>query len=176
MKNQNKINFLSLTNAAIAITILFLFLLPWVDNFPTDGGERAFSGWMIAQNEILLRESLIPSGILFIIPLVTVGLLYQNLRRVSSKYRPRQRITFAGSMIIGLIAFVVWAIAFADEASTCLHEQIYCTPVNQIQSTFTRQDIITEFYTLNMQIYAALSLLLLVLPFWDRRPEAPKPD
>lgn len=175
MKNRSKINFLSLTNAAVAITVIFLFFMPWV-NDPASDGERVLTGVDVAVQSTFLTDELIPSGILWIIPLVAFGLFYQNLRRVSSPYRPGQRLTFAGSMIIGVVAFFIWAVVFADEASACLREGVECAPLTPEQSTFTRQDIIEEFYTTNMQIYIALALILVVLPFWDRRPEAAKPD
>jgi hypothetical protein len=175
MKNQNKINFLSLAIAAIAITVISLFFMPWVED-PASEGERVLTGVDVAVQSTFLTDELIPSGILWIIPLVAFGLLYQNLRRISSLYRPRQRLTFAGSMIIGIAAFAIWAIVFAGEAAACLREGVECAPLTPEQSTFTRQDIIEEFYTTNMQIYIALTLMLVVLPFWDRRPEAPKQD
>lgn len=174
MKTSRNLNYLSLAIAAIALTIIFLFFLPWI-NDPASDGERVLAGIDVAVQSTLLTEDDIPSGILFIIPLVAGAILYQNLRRLSSPYRPSRRITNAGMLVIGIAALLVWAWNFANAASDCFQSGD-CIALTEEQVTYTPEDVIRNLYDTNLWIYLGLSLLSLLLPFWDTRPEEPRKE
>jgi len=171
--NQKKsLNYLSLSIAAIALTVIVIFFFPWIDD-PDSNGERILTGIDVAVQSTLLTEDDFPSGILFIMPLVAVGFLWEYYRKIRSQYRPRRRLSYAGMTIIGIICVLIWGQNFAQAASDCFQNG-ECAPLTPEQATYTAEDVIRKFYDINLWIYLGLSLLLLVLPFWDQRPEEPK--
>ena len=167
-------SYLSLAIAAIALTVIVLFFFPWIDD-PDSNGQRVLSGINVAVQSTLLTEQDFPSGILFIMPLVAAGYLWEYYRKVRSPYRPRRRLSYAGMTIIGIGAVLIWGQNFAQAASDCLQNG-ECAPLTAEQATYTAEDVIRNLFALNIWLYLGLSLLLLGLPFWDQRPEEPKPD
>lgn len=173
-QSRSHLHYLSLAIAAIALTVLVLFFFPWIDD-PASEGERVLTGLEIAVQSTILTAEDFPSGVLFIVPLLAAGFLWEYYRKVKSPYRPRRRRSFAGMMIIGIGAVVLWGRAFAQAASDCLQDGS-CVPLTPEQASYTPQDVILNLYTTNLWLYVGLSLLLLVLPFWDMRPPEPRQE
>lgn len=175
--NQSKsLNYLSLVISAIALTVVFIFLMPWVDVPDTGSNVELLTGIDIAtQSTTLTDDDIIPSSVLFITPLVAVGFLWEYYRKLKSPYRPRRRWQFAGMMLMGIGFTCYWYYAYATQAADCLQSG-ECLAVTAEQSEYTPRDVVENLYTLNTWIYLMLSLLLVVFPFWDQRPQEPKTD
>lgn len=175
-KQAKSIHYLSLIISAVALTVVVLFLLPWVDIPDTESNIDLLTGVDVAtQSTELTDDDIIPSSVLFVTPLIAVGFLWEYYRKVTSPERPRRRWQYAGMMIIGIGFTCYWYITYATQASECLQSG-QCISATQAQSEYTTQEVIENLYTMNTWIYLSLSLLLVVLPFWDNRPQAPKND
>lgn len=170
------IHYLSLIISAIALTIVFIFLLPWVDVPDTGSNVDLLTGIDIAtQSTALTDDNIIPSGVLFITPLVSVGFLWEYYRKLKSPHRPRRRWQYAGMMMMGIGFTCYWYFVYATQASECLQSG-ECRAITQAQSEYTSRDVVEKLYTMNTWIYLILSLLLVAVPFWDQRPQEPKSD
>ncbi len=176
-ETQDKsLNYLSLLISAVALTVIFIFLLPWVDVPDTGSNVEVLTGIDIAtQSTTLTEDDLIPSSVLFITPLVAAGFLWEYYRKLKSPYRPRRRWQYAGMIVMGIGFTCYWYYAYATHASDCLQDGV-CLAATQEQSEYTTQQVIENLYTVNTWIYLVLSLLLIVFPFWDHRPQEPKKD
>lgn len=173
-KEKHPFHYLSFVISAVAVTVIFLFMMPWLV-VPTSDGERALAGIDVAVQSTLLTDEEFTSGLLFILPLVALGFLWEHYRKLRSGYRPRRRLSYAGLTAIGLIVFVLWIRLYALAASDCLQSG-ECVALKPEQASFSAEDVVRNLFTTNIWIYAGLSLLLLVLPFWDTRPAEPRPD
>jgi hypothetical protein len=173
-KQSQPFSYLSLAISAIALAVIVVFLFPWIDD-PDSNGERVLTGIDVAIQSTLLTDEEFPAGILFIMPLVAAGYIWEYYRKIRSPYRPRRRRSYAGMTIIGIASVLVWGRAFAVAASDCLQSG-ECIPLTPEQATYTAEDVVRNLYALNFWVFLGLTLLLLVLPFWDQRPEEPKPD
>jgi hypothetical protein len=174
---RKRIHVLSLVISAVALTIIALFLMPWVNDKNTGNKDRILAGIDVSAGSTFLTEDKFPSGLLFISPLVAVGFIYEYYRKVRSPLRPRRRLNYAFMTLIGIGAFLIWAWLFADAASDCFRAgQSQCQALIPEQANYSAQDVIVNFYTFYLWLYLGLNLLLVALPFWDSRPEEPRKD
>lgn len=183
-QSPRPIHALSLVIAAVALTVIVLFLLPWLT------ADDSLSGLDIASRNIAITEQF-PEGTIFIIPLVIGSLLLQYYRRVRDTVRPRRRFTTALMLLIGLVATVLWIRNYTLNATDYINELAQSPATNtlpidpafeveQAERVATEPvstgDILRDHFTVETWLHLALAAALLILPFLDTRPEAEPPQ
>lgn len=182
----SKLHGLSLTISALALTVIVLFLFPWLQ------GDEALSGLDVASRNLQITENF-PSGVVFIVPLVVASILYQYYRRVLEPQRPRRRGLTAVMLIIGLVATGLWirlytinATEFLNQAeeaaalaNTSLPTGNVDTPPSiappQTIPVHTTGEVLRERFTFELWLHLALAAALVFLPFLDTRPPVDPP-
>jgi hypothetical protein len=192
-QEPTKINTLGLIISAVALSILVLFFVPWVQG--AEGGEN-LSGLDVASRTVAITDDF-PGGVVFILPLVVGSILFQYYRRLKQSVRPRRRLSTLAMLIIGLIATGLWIRSYTINATELLNEQetietvapeIFTenqgneptedtdTQTTTLREPVTTGDVLQEQFELELWLHLALSASLLILPFLDDRPEAESPQ
>ncbi|MCB9437741.1 MAG: hypothetical protein H6673_12265 [Anaerolineales bacterium] len=183
-RSSKPIHALSLIISAVALTVVVLFLFPWLQ------ATEDLSGIDIASRNIAITEQF-PEGVVFIIPLVAGSILVQYYRRVRNTVRPRRRLTTALMLSIGLVATILWVRNYTlnavDIYNTLLQnpitDELPIDPAFEVEQVerpapelLSMGDVLRDDFTVELWLHLALAASLLFLPFLDSRPEADPPQ
>lgn len=183
-RSPRPIHTLSLIISAVALTVVVLFLLPWLR------ADEDLSGLDIASRNIAITEQF-PEGVVFIIPLVVGSILFQYYRRVRDTVRPRRRLTTVLMLVIGLVATILWirnytlnATDYYNElAQSPITDELPIDPAFEVEQAqqpdselLSTGDVLRDDFTVELWLHLALAASLLFLPFLDNRPEAAPPQ
>lgn len=170
-KAKPRLHFLSLAISAIALAVVGLFLFgTWLE-IPNDAGEIVhFSGYDIATLNLQVTENF-PAGAMFILPIVAGAILFQHYRRVATPERPSRRGTNAAMLALGILVVGLWVRTYILNMTTALNQNDPFV-LDGTQSPYTNGEVIREFFTVQIWLCLGLSVVLLIFPFFDKRPVA----
>lgn len=146
---------------------LFLFGA-WLEA-PGEDGLVSFSGYEIAAQNVNFTEDF-PSGAMFILPVVAAAIAFQYYRRVGTPERPGSRLNNASMLLLGIVVVLWWMRTYTVNVTDALNESPLVTSGEY--ERFTNGDILRDFFTSELWLCLGLSVLLLILPFFDKRPAA----
>jgi len=182
---------LSLIIVVLSIMLLIAFILPWIDREDEEG--QRVGGITIATDNVRPTEEFLNSS-LFIIPAVAISLMVQYGRTINTEIRPRRRSGTAIGVIAAIIVLAGWTRLYVinvageearEEERTITTPEDFDDPelLGEIlensegdTTPYTREDVLTDIITVNVYAMFLLLVLLLVLPFLDRRPEREPPQ
>ncbi|MBI5929133.1 MAG: hypothetical protein HY862_07490 [Chloroflexi bacterium] len=169
-KNNPRLHFLSLAIAAIGLAVVGLFIFgTWLETPSDDNTMDRFTGYALASKNVNFTENF-PSGAMFILPVVVGAMSFQHYRRIATPERPGSRVNNALMLTLGLIVVLLWMRTYTLNVTDALNESPLVTSGEQ--SAYTHTDIIRDFFTVELWLCLALSVILLILPFLDKRPAA----
>lgn len=179
------LDILSIMIVAVAAATVILFVVPWLtvesDLSGIDIASLAPDRWPHMDG--------VSSGMLVILPLVTLSILYQYARRWRDEYRPRRRSTTVAMQLIGILVTAYWIRTYTVNTTDYLNLRDpeilqpgspYLPEVEFTDDGTRREystgDILQEQFTVFMWLHLMLGISLLILPWLDQRPEDDPPE
>ncbi|MCQ3932113.1 MAG: hypothetical protein DPW16_16805 [Chloroflexi bacterium] len=169
-ENKPRLHFLSLAIAAIGLAVVGLFVLGvWLETPGENNETDSFTGFDLAARNVNFTEDF-PSGIMFILPIVVGAMTFQFYRRIATPERPGSRVNNALMLLLGIVVVLLWMRTYTLNVTDALNESLFVTSGEH--APYTNGDIIRDFFTSEIWLCLALSVILLILPFFDKRPAA----
>ncbi len=169
-ENKPRLHFLSLAIAAIGLAVVGLFVFGvWLETPGENNETDSFTGFDIAARNVNFTEDF-PSGIMFILPIVAGAMTFQFYRRIATPERPGSRVNNSLMLILGIVVVLLWMRTYTLNVTDALNESPFVTSGEH--APYTNGDIIRDFFTSEIWLCLALSVILLILPYFDKRPAA----
>lgn len=157
----------------MAVVVFLLYFFAWIEE-ETDSGEKRFVGGIAITTQNVEPTRNFPTPLLFVIPYVTGSIIYQYGIRLRQSVRPRRRLESAMMVSTALIILSFWLRLYVVNAAERGQDQDPFTPTPLV--TYTREEILQDVITPYFWVMVVGLVLLILVPFLDRRPVAPPPD
>ena len=73
-------------------------------------------------------------------------------------------------LLLGMVVVLLWARTYTLNVTDALNESLFV--ISGEHAPYTNGDIIRDFFTSEIWLCLALSVILLILPYFDKRPVA----
>lgn len=172
LAEEASLHHLSLIIVGVAMVVFVLFFFAWLSEANDAGETQSVAGITIATGNVQPTRNF-PSGLLFLVPFISGSMVYQYGKRLYEGVRPRRRLESALMILTTLMVVLIWVRLYAINVADNPPEPSPFDLGEQV--TYTRAEVLREIVTRAFWVQTFCLVLLVALPFFDRRPEAPPP-